>query len=81
MTDRIPPEFGELVSLARDDVNFAKAVCDLLEGGLPILEIDTLTANPAVDGFVTYHLPDRLKVLLATVRAEKVNAVTVPVRG
>ncbi len=79
---RISNEFDELISLARDDIDLANAVRDLLESGLPIVraDVDNLTTSPTGDRVFTYHLPDELKVLVAAARARKFDPVDIPAR-
>lgn len=73
---RVSEEFDEMISLVRNDVDLAHAIKDLLEGGLPIVraDVDNLSTSPTGDRILTYHLPDELKVLVATARAKKLEA-------
>ncbi len=77
----ISKEVDELVSLARNDVNLAKSLCDILESGTPFVctDVDRFPADPTGDRIFTYQLSDPLKILLATVRARNLDAVNVPV--
>ena len=78
---QISSEFDELMSLARHDVELANAVTDLLENGLPLVtaDVDNLSTSPTGDRVFTYHLPDELKILVATARARKLDTEGVPI--
>ena len=80
---RLSGEFDELLSLARNDVQLANAVTEILENGLPIVTADVgnVSTNPAGDRVLIYHIPEQLIVLLAAARAKKIKAVDTPVRG
>lgn len=69
------------MSFVRLDVDFANAVRDHLEAGLPLVvaDVDNLMTSPTGDRVLTYHIPEQLKVLVATARAKKVEAVNAPV--
>ena len=78
---RISDEVDELLSLVRNDEDFAKRVRVLLDSGTPLTcaDIDGLATDSAGNRVLTYHLSDPLKVLLATFRAKNVNAIDMPV--
>jgi len=76
-------EVDELVSLARNNVDLAKGICEILDQGTPFVctDIDVLPAVSTGDRVFTYHLSDPLKVLLAAAKAGKIDAINVPVRN
>lgn len=80
---KISSEFDELILLARNDVDLANAVRDLLESGLPFVraDVNNLFTSSTGDRVLTYHLPEQLKVLVAAARAKKVEAENVPAGG
>ena len=80
---QISREFDELMSLVRHDVELANAVTDLLENGLPLVtaDVDNISTSPTGDRVLTYHLPEQLKVLVATARAKKIETENTPVQS
>jgi len=80
---RISDEVRELISLARNNKNLAKRVTEFLEDGLPFVraDVDGLSTSSTGDRVLTYHLPDELKVLVATAKAGKLDAIDIPAGG